>query len=179
MRLTSPGTLAALALLLSGCGLIPLPESRPADFSFINSLEPGELKPGMVAYMEENQFEFARIPELPYRNMTVEADLTYRGQAPRLRLQLFASAMKPDCPRVPSRRPGYGAALLCDGPGGGTVVAEAALRPGDPVPVLLRSPELDRAARARSLYLGVRLLEGQTTPDERVDVRNMVVRGRL
>lgn len=179
MPLKRGGVTAALALLLSGCGLLPLPEGRPADFSFVNTLPPGQMTPGTVAYMERNQFDYGSIPRLPYRDMTMDATLSYRGTAPRLRLQIFVSASRPDCPLAPSRRAGYGDALVCDRTGGGTLAAEVLLRPDVPTPVHLEGAELDRAARGRTLYLGVRLLEGQTTPNEVVEVQNIRARGRL
>ncbi|WP_103129813.1 hypothetical protein [Deinococcus aerius] len=170
---------AALALLLSGCGLVPLPESRPADTYFISTLAPGELTPGMVAYVSENQFDARNIPRLPYRDMTVDADAVYQGASPRLRLQVLVASTRPDCPLVPSGREGFSPALLCDGPGGGVAATETVLQPNVSTPFHLQGAELDRAARNKTLYLGVRVLEGQLTPDEWVQVKNIVVRGRL
>ncbi|GMA17449.1 hypothetical protein E5F05_11120 [Deinococcus metallilatus] len=179
MPLKRVGAAAALAFLLSGCGLVSLPESRPADIYFVSTLAPGELTPGMVAYMAENQFGARTMPGLPYRGMTIDGDAIYRGVSPRLRLQVFVSSRRPDCPLVPSGREGVRPALLCDGPGGGVVLAEAVLQPNVSTAFHLQGEELDRAARNKTLYLGVRVLEGQLTPDEWVEVKNIVVRGRV
>lgn len=171
--------LLTLVPLLASCGLIPLPERTQPDFTFINTLEPGEIRPGMVAYMIQNQMEYLTLPALPYRDMSMDAKLTYLGASGSLRLQVFVAAQRPDCPVVQSRREGYGDALLCPGPGGGQMLAEVVLTPHRAVPVRLEGRVLDQAIRNRQLYLGVRLLEGQTTPDETMHVSEIRINGRL
>ncbi|WP_293909506.1 hypothetical protein [Deinococcus sp.] len=167
--------LPLLPLLLSACGWISLPEQRVSDFSFtVSGLN---LTPGQVAYLPYNQLEGVRLPPalLPYNGVSGGADLTYRGQTPELRLELFGASFRPVCPLVMVA--GVGVSLVCDGPAGGQVLSELTLHPGESTRLRLGGP--DQAVRGGALYLGVRLLEGQFRPGERVDVTGGVLGARL
>lgn len=173
--------LLLLAPLLAACGWIPLPERTQPDFYFINVLESGRTPPGAVAYMDANQLDYVKgLPDLPYRHIRINANLTYQGASKRLHLQIYAAAQKPDCTTIPSGRPNYTDALLCPtSVHAGELLTEVVLTPGQPVPVTLKGSVLDQAARKRVLYLGVSLLDGKTTPSEWIQVSDIRINGRL
>ena len=169
----------ALALLLSGCGWISLPEQRANDFYFTNSSV--RLTPGQVAYMVDNQLALANIkpPALPYRAVTIDAEVSSAGRMPRVRLEIFAAADRPVCPLVESTLSGFGPALLCGGPAGGQAVGEVNLYAGKSSALHLEGRALDQALRAGKLYLGVRLLEGQPEANTLIYVRKIRFNSRL
>ncbi|ULH16266.1 hypothetical protein MF271_06565 [Deinococcus sp. KNUC1210] len=149
-----------LAPVLGACGWIPLPEQTAQDFYFTNSSI--QVTPAQVAYMSENQLDTGRlnVPSLPYNTVSIDAELNYQGQGTSMRLEIFAAAKRPDCPSVNSTLPGFSAALVCTGPETGQRVAEVLLNPGVSTPLHLEGTMLAQAVRAKSLYLGIRLLSG-------------------
>jgi hypothetical protein len=169
--------LLLLAPLLSSCGLIPLPEQTGTDFEFVNTV--GFLQPAQVAYMDVNQLEYLTIPKLPYREVTFEAQGSYRGRSKQLRVQLFALDSRPNCPLVIHGDGSSSGALLCDGQGGGKYLTEVLLLSGQSQPIFLKNPILDQAVRGGTLYLGARILEGELSADERVNISSIRFRGRL
>ncbi|MDB5046582.1 MAG: hypothetical protein JWQ08_2632 [Deinococcus sp.] len=169
--------LLLLAPLLTACGLIPLPEQAGNDFHVINEL--GPLQASQVAYLNSNQLEYLKIPRLSYRDVTLKAAATYRGESKQLRVQLFALNHSPNCPFVEAKQEGYGGAYLCNGTGGGQYLTELLLSPDKPLPIVLKNPILDQAVREGTLYLGARILEGQLDFGERVEFTQIRFRGRL
>ncbi|MFD1730933.1 hypothetical protein ACFSC4_07330 [Deinococcus malanensis] len=163
--------------LLGSCGVIPLPETTVPDFHFLYAVN--DLRPAEVLYMADNQLDYLEIPPLPYRGITFDALLVSRGADPVVRLQVFASASRPQCPVVPSTVPDHGDALRCPGPAGGEALTEVALRPHEGTQVRLKGEQLDQSVRTGRLYLGIRVLEGAPQATDRVDVVQIRVQGRL
>ncbi|WP_407543183.1 hypothetical protein Q0M94_24505 (plasmid) [Deinococcus radiomollis] len=154
-----------------------MPEQTAKDFSFTNSSV--QVSPAQVIYMMGNQLANMPIPALPYQRVSVDADLTYRGRAPALRLEIFASAQVPDCRVVESNLPGYSPAYLCEGPASGQAIGEIVATPNNVSTVHLEGLSLERALRAKSLYLGIRLLQGQPGVNEMFFVHNIRFRTYL
>ncbi|GGQ94844.1 hypothetical protein [Deinococcus ruber] len=166
-----------LAPVLGACGWIPLPAQSAPDFYFTNSSV--QVTPAQVAYMSENQLDAGRlsIPSLPYSTITIDADLEYQGKGAAMRLEIFAAAERPNCPSVNSTLPGYSPALLCTGPEAGQRVAEVLLNTGTRTPLHLEGAVLAHALRAKTLYLGIRLLSGNPGNNAVIYVTNIHLHG--
>ncbi|MVN85840.1 hypothetical protein GO986_03570 [Deinococcus sp. HMF7620] len=172
--------LLLLCPLFGACGLVPLPEVEARDFYFTNTVP--DLQPHEVAYMDTNQLDFLSLPSAKYRHVTVDAVLTPSGPVPDARVQIFASPTRPSCPVVqpPEDSPNdLSAALRCDGPAGGQLLAEVGLQRGTQTLVHLEGAALEEALRRRQLYIGVRLLSRENTYGAVVWVRQIRVRARL
>lgn len=169
-----------LSPLLGACGLVPLPEVQAQDFYFVNTVP--NLQPHEVAYMDTNQLDHLTLPRARYRHVTMDAVLTPEGPVTEARVQIFASATRPDCPRVapPANTPSdLSGALRCNGPAGGQQLAEVALKRGTDTPIHLEGAALDEAVRGGALYIGVRLLSREDTQGAVVWVRQIRVRARV
>lgn len=168
-----PIALVLLAPILGACGWLPLPEQTAPDFQFTNSSI--KVTAAQVAYMTENQLGAGRlnIPPLPYSAVTIDASLVDRGQGTQMRLEIFAAAERPNCPSVASTLPGYSPALLCTGPDAGQRVGEVVLKQGVSTPLHLEGAVLAQALRSKSLYLGLRLLDGTPGINTFIDVSNI------
>ena len=131
--------------------------------------------------MDDDQLNRLKLPALPHRRTNVDAQLIYRGSAPQVRLEPFMSASRPSCPvvRPPASLAGYGNALRCGRPAGGQPLTEVALRPNQAVPMHLEGTVLDQGLKAGTLYIGLRILEGQQRLYDRVDVTQTRIRTRL
>lgn len=169
----------AVLPLLGSCGLIPLPEVKANNFYFVNFV--ADVKPSEVVYMDANQIDFLRTPQLPYRGVTVDAELTYWGEDPEQHVEFFAAAFRPQCTVVqpPPQLVNYTGALRCAGPTGGQVIGEAILKRGQTQPIHFASAELDKAAQNSVLYLGIRQLSGKQSERDYVSVEQIRIRGRL
>ena len=180
--MTRPTKLLALVYttsLLGACALLPVQERSAPDFNFLNSV--ADVRPSEVIYMDDDQLNRLKLPALPHRRTNVDAQLIYRGSAPQVRLEPFMSASRPSCPvvRPPASLAGYGNALRCGRPAGGQPLTEVALRPNQAVPMHLEGTVLDQGLKAGTLYIGLRILEGQQRLYDRVDVTQTRIRTRL
>ena len=81
--------------------------------------------------------------------------------------------------RPPASLAGYGNALRCGRTVGGQPLTEVTLRPNQPLPDAWERPVLDQGLRAGTLYIGLRILEGQQRLYDRVDVTQIRIRTRL
>ena len=171
--------LLLLAPLLGACGWIPLPEQRAEDVNFSFSGIP--FAPGQVAYLPGNlAASLGRLPlGLPVRNVSVDADLTYRANlsASPVHFELFAVARLPAC-RTFTIASGL-STLLCLGPSGGRFVGEVVMQPGQTVHVRLKDQVFAAAARNQTLYMGVRILDGITGPNEFFTASNIRFNARF
>jgi hypothetical protein len=173
-------SLLLISLLLSACGWIPLPEQRGNDFYFTNSTV--RATPGQVVYTFDNQFRLlsGALPPLPYRHVSVDARLYARSSAGLpVRLQFFVAATRPECRQVAATLAGFNPALVCEGPASGQPVGETVLLAGAGGDIHLEGPVLEQALNSRTLYLGVRVLEGRPTDNQIIDVTHIRLRARL
>lgn len=163
--------------LLTGCGLVQLPEQSAQDFYATNGSF--AVTPAQVSYGSDNQLQVVNVPGLPYSRATVDATITYRGQSKVVRFEVFASAKRPDCPVIASGLDNFSPALVCEGPATGQVVGEIALIPNVVTPLHLEGAVLAQGLRAKTLYIGLRVLEGKAGINEYLEIRQIKLRAWL